>query len=133
MATTLKQLEKRVSAVEKKLAKLMKEPKTAAIKKGSRGTGTQRNGKNGKTVQPKPEPEQKIGWAAIAKPGSWIAKQLAMQPEISRLADEVFTKMGITGKPTTDPKVIRERMIARGVNPEDNEFTRELIKIREKT
>ncbi len=131
MATTLKQLEKRVSTVEKKLAKLMKESKAAAIKKGSRGT--QRNGKNDKTVQPKPEPEQKVGWAAIAKPGSWLARQIAIQPEISRLADEVFAKMGITGKPTTDPKIIRERMIERGVRPEDNEFTRELIRMREET
>ncbi|MCI0697546.1 hypothetical protein L0337_36750 [candidate division KSB1 bacterium] len=131
MATTLKQLEKRVSAVEKKLAKVMKVSKTAAMKKGS--PGTQRNGKNGKKVQPKPEPEQKIGWAAIAKPGSWIAKQLAMQPEISRLADKVFAEMGITGEPTMDPKTIRERMIERGVRPEDNEFTRELIKMREET
>jgi hypothetical protein len=125
MATTLKQLEKRVSAVEKKLAKVMKESKAKA--------GTQRNGKNGKTVQPKPEPEQKIGWAAIAKPGSWIAKQLAMQPEISKLADKVFAEMGISGEPTMDPREIQERMIARGVNPEDNEFTRELIKMREET
>lgn len=131
MATTLKQLEKRVSAVEKKLAKVMKESKTAAMKKGS--SGTQRNGKNGKTVQPKPEPEQKVGWAVIAKPGSWIAKQLAMQPEISKLADKVFAEMGIIGEPTTDPREIQERMIARGVNPEDNEFTRELIKMREET
>lgn len=131
MATTLKQLEKRVSAVEKKLAKVMKVSKTAAMKKGS--PGTQRNGKNGKKAQPKSEPEQKVGWAAIAKPGSWLARQIAIQPEISKLADEVFAKMGITGKPTIDPKVIRERMIERGVRPEDNEFTRELIRMREET
>ncbi len=120
MATTLKQLERRVSAVEKKLAKLMKETKPET-----------RGRRNGKTVQN--DDKQKIGWAAIAKPGSWIAKQLAMQPEISKLADKVFAEMGITGEPTMDPKTIRERMIERGVRPEDNEFTRELIKMREET
>jgi hypothetical protein len=41
--------------------------------------------------------------------------------------------MGITGEPTMDPKTIRERMIERGVRPEDNEFTRELIQMREGT
>jgi len=56
-----------------------------------------------------------------------------MQPEISRLADEVFAQMGITGEPTVHPKVIQERMIARGVRPEDNEFIRELINMREET
>lgn len=125
MATTLKQLEKRVSAVEKKLAKVLKESK--------KSTQTRRNGNNGKRTQPKHESEQKVGWAAIAKPGSWLAKQIAMQPEISKLADKVFAEMGITGEPTTDPRIIQEKMIARGVNPEDNEFTRELIKMREET
>jgi hypothetical protein len=120
MSTTLKQLEKRVSAVEKKLAKLMKESKTA--------TRARRNGKTSRR-----EDKPKIGWAAIAKPGSWLAEQIAIQPEISKLADEVFAKMGITGEPTMDPKTIRERMIERGVRPEDNEFTRELIKMREET
>jgi len=130
MTMTLKQLEKRVSNVEKKLAKLMKESKTTTIKKASRSA--QRNGGNGKTIRPKPEPEQKVGWAAIAKPGSWLAKQIAMQPEIKRLADDVFAKMGITGEPT-DPRIIREKMIERGVRAEDNEFTRGLIKMREET
>jgi hypothetical protein len=128
MATTLKQLEERVGVVEKKLAKLMKASKKTAH---ARRDGKTRTRRNGKKAQRKAEP--KIGWAAIAKPGSWLAKQLAMQPEISKLADKVFAEMGITGEPTMDPKIIRERMIERGVRPEDNEFTRELIKMREET
>jgi hypothetical protein len=105
MATTLKQLEKRVSTVEKKLAKLMKESKAK--------TGTRRNGRNGKTIQPQTEREQKVGWAAIAKPGSWLAKQVAMQPEINQLAAKIFAEMGFVGEPA-DPRIIQEKMIERG-------------------
>jgi hypothetical protein len=119
MATTLKQLEKRVSAVEKKLTRLMKESKTATVAQ-----------RNGKKIQRQAEP--KVGWAAIARPGSWLAHQLAIQPEIKRLARQILKKRAMAGAPT-DPRIIQEKMIERGVNPDDNEFTQELIRMREET
>jgi hypothetical protein len=131
MATTLKQLERRVSAVEKKLAKLMKESKTAPTSLRKNNKGSQSVRRNGKKAQ-REASTPLAGWAAIAKPGSWLAHQLAIQPEIKKLAAQVFEEMGITGEPT-DPRIIREKMIERGVKPEDNEFTRELIRMREET
>ncbi len=51
-------------------------------------------------------------------------------PAIEALAKRVFEQMGITGEFIGVEK-LREMMAARGIKPEDNEFSRELIAMRE--
>ena len=52
------------------------------------------------------------------------------QAEISAAAAAAFAEMGISGAPV-GPEKLREMMLADGVNPEDNQFSRGIIEMRE--
>jgi hypothetical protein len=52
------------------------------------------------------------------------------QAEFARGWDEAMAKMGISGQPI-GAKALRQMMIAEGINPEDNEFSRGIIEMRE--
>jgi hypothetical protein len=54
----------------------------------------------------------------------------ASQPAISAMTAKVFAEMGITGEPVGAEK-LQEMMLACGVNPEENAFSREIIAMRE--
>jgi len=54
----------------------------------------------------------------------------ASQPAISAAVAKAFEQMGITAEPVGAEK-LQEMMIASGINPDDNEFSREIIAIRE--
>lgn len=50
--------------------------------------------------------------------------------EVAAAAAVAFAEMGISGEPI-GPAKLREMMLADGVNPEDNEFSRGIIETRE--
>jgi hypothetical protein len=50
--------------------------------------------------------------------------------ELARLAEKVFKEMGIEGKPIGAERV-QQIMLAEGVKPENNEFSRGIIEMRE--
>lgn len=50
--------------------------------------------------------------------------------ELVATSKKVLEELGIHGE-AIDPKVLRERMIAGGINPNDNEFSRGIIAMRE--
>ncbi len=52
------------------------------------------------------------------------------QAEISAAAEAAFAEMGISGEPIGAEK-LRARMEAEGIRPEDNEFSRGIIEMRE--
>jgi hypothetical protein len=59
-----------------------------------------------------------------------IREARAQQPAISAAAAEAFAKMGITGPPVGHEKLM-EMMLASGVDPNDNAFSREVIAMRD--
>jgi hypothetical protein len=71
---------------------------------------------------------------ADATPAERAAQALRLarlgQEEHPKLAAKVLEEMGIQGEPIGAQR-LREMMIAEGVNPEDNEFSRTLIEMRE--
>ena len=52
------------------------------------------------------------------------------KPRMRSVIAKSFEKMGIEGKPVGAEKV-QEQIAARGVNPEDNAFSRALLRMRE--
>lgn len=54
----------------------------------------------------------------------------AQQAQTVRVWDEAMAAMGISGQPI-GAKALRQMMIAEGINPEDNEFSRGIIEMRE--
>ena len=60
-----------------------------------------------------------------------VAGLFADKAEIQRLAAEIFEDMGIPDDPTATPQKVRELMLALGIHPEDNEFSRGIIAARE--
>lgn len=52
------------------------------------------------------------------------------QAQLTAAWNETLRQMGISGAPVSAEK-LRQMMIASGVNPEDNEFSREIIAMRE--
>jgi hypothetical protein len=59
-------------------------------------------------------------------PKSMIADKNALREVIARLAE----RLGIVPDPTLTPQKVREMMIADGIQPERNEFSREIIRAR---
>ncbi len=52
------------------------------------------------------------------------------KPRMRSLTAKTFEKMGVKGKPIGAEKV-QERIAAHGVKPEDNAFSRALLRMRE--
>jgi hypothetical protein len=52
------------------------------------------------------------------------------QAEISAAAAAAFAEMGISGEPV-GPEKLQEMMLADGVNPDDNQFSRGIIEMRD--
>jgi anti-sigma factor RsiW len=66
-----------------------------------------------------------------AQRGARLLRQAkASQPAISAAIAKAFEEMGITGEPIGAEKV-QEMMLAEGIRPEDNEFSRGIIEMRE--
>ena len=55
----------------------------------------------------------------------------ADKPEIQRLVAEISAEMGTLDDPSATPQKAREMMLALGIRPEDNEFSRGIIAARE--
>jgi hypothetical protein len=73
-----------------------------------------------------PPPNPKPWWWDIPM----LRKSREEQAALSAVIAEAFARMGITGAPI-DPEKLRERMIAGGVDPNDNPFPREILAMRE--
>lgn len=52
------------------------------------------------------------------------------QAKARRLADALNRRMGVVIDPTATAEKAQERMLAHGIRPEDNEFSREIIRLR---
>jgi hypothetical protein len=66
-----------------------------------------------------------------AKRGARLLREArANQATFSAGVAKAFAEMGITGEPVGAEK-LQEMMLACGINPEDNEFSREIIAMRE--
>ena len=65
----------------------------------------------------KPEPEQKKGFDAH-------------RLEMIRLMEKIDAEAGAGGKPTMTAQELRQSMIDRGVRPEDNIGSREILRMR---
>jgi hypothetical protein len=101
MATTLEELEKRVVQVEQEVARLRR-------------------------FLEKPPADE-----TPAERGARLLREAkASQAAISAAVAKAFEEMGITGEPIGAEKV-QEMTRACGIKPEDNEFSRAIIEMRE--
>lgn len=58
-------------------------------------------------------------------------KLFANKDEIRRLVAEQYAEMAIPDDPTATPQQARAMMLAQGIRPEDNDFSRGIIQVRE--
>jgi cell division septum initiation protein DivIVA len=101
MALTLEDLEKRLAALEQEVAYLRSR------------------------LQGPPADE------TSAERGFRILREAKASDAASRAAAaKAFAEMGITGEPVGHEKLM-QMMLEAGINPEDNEFSREIIAMRE--
>jgi NTP pyrophosphatase (non-canonical NTP hydrolase) len=56
--------------------------------------------------------------------------RFADKQELNRIMDEVNERMGFVPDPDATPEKVQEMMLAEGVVPEDNEFSREIMRMR---
>lgn len=102
MAVTLEDLDRRLSQVEQELARL----------------------------QAKERPPARLLTAA-ERGAEALRRAQESQPEISAMWEQVAKKMGLPTEPSMSVQELRASMIASGINPEDNEFSRGIIEMRE--
>ena len=77
------------------------------------------------------ESEYLLANQTAAERGAILWREAGLhQAEISAAAAAAFAEMGISGAPV-GPEKLREMMLADGVNPEDNQFSRGIIEMRE--
>ncbi len=77
------------------------------------------------------EKEYLLANQTAAERGAMLRREASLhQAEISAAAAAAFAEMGISGKPV-GPEKLRAMMLADGVNPEDNQFSRGIIEMRE--
>lgn len=67
--------------------------------------------------------------AGVVKPS--VAALFADKREIQRLVAEQSSRMQIPDDPTATPQQARKMMLALGIRPQDNEFSRGIIEARE--
>jgi hypothetical protein len=73
-----------------------------------------------------PPPDPKPWWWDVPM----LRKSREEQAALSAVVAEAFAKMGISGPPVGHDKLM-EMMLASGVDPNDNAFTREILAMRE--
>jgi hypothetical protein len=56
--------------------------------------------------------------------------RFANKEELRRLMDELDEQTGFVPDPTATPQKARELMLADGIRPEDNAFSREIMRMR---
>ncbi len=77
------------------------------------------------------EKEYLLANQTAAERGAILLRESKLhQAEISAAAAAALAEMGISGEPVGAQK-LREMMLADGINPEDNEFSRGIIEMRE--
>ena len=59
-----------------------------------------------------------------------LSSMFANKAEIRKLVAEVNERMGIVPGPVLTPQAVRELMRSEGIRPEDNIFTKELMRMR---
>jgi hypothetical protein len=101
MATTLEELEKRLAALEQEVARL-------------------------RWRLPIPSDEQ----TAAERGARMLRKAKEDHAAVSAAAAKAYAEMGISGEPVGVER-LREMMLACGIKPEDNEFSRGIIEMRE--
>jgi hypothetical protein len=101
MAPTVQDLEKRITTLEQEIARLRQILED--------GMTTDEAANSGARLLREAKANQAAFSAGVAK---------------------AFAEMGITGEPVGAEK-LREMMLACGIDPEDNEFSREIIAMRE--
>jgi hypothetical protein len=101
MAITLEEMEKRLTKLEEEVAQLKQ--------------GMER---------------RQVEETAAERGARLLREAKASQPALSAAVAKAFAEMGIVGEPVGVEK-LREMMAACGIKPEDNEFSREIIAMRE--
>ena len=66
----------------------------------------------------------------VTRPKTGPPVQLANKEELNRLMDEIEKRMGFVPDPDATIEKLREMLRAEGVRPEDNAFSREIIRMR---
>jgi hypothetical protein len=102
MSTTLEALERRVAALEGELAVLRRRLDSIP----------------------------QAGESPVERGFRMMREARASQPAISAAVEEVYRALGITGEPVS-PEEVQRMMIAEGIRPEDNAFSREIKAMRE--
>lgn len=75
--------------------------------------------------------ERRPAEESSAERGARLLREAALsQPAISAATAKAFAEMGITGEPVGIEK-LQQMMLAAGVDPNDNAFSREIIAMRE--
>ena len=59
------------------------------------------------------------------------AYRLVDRPDLVRILDEQFALMGIEYDPTATAEKVRAMMLAEGIDPNDSEFARGIVEMRE--
>ncbi len=67
--------------------------------------------------------------AVVLKPD--IKSLVADKEALRRILEEQDQQTGFVPDPTMTPQRVREMMLADGIRPEENEFSREIIQMRE--
>jgi hypothetical protein len=74
---------------------------------------------------------EQLAQKSLAELGASLLREAkASQPAISAAVAKAYAEMGITGEPIGAEK-LQEMMLACGVKPEENAFSREIIAMRE--
>jgi hypothetical protein len=66
----------------------------------------------------------------ITRPKTGPPVRLANKEELNRLMDEIEQRRGFVPDPAATIEKLREMLRAEGVRPEDNTFSREIIRMR---
>ena len=66
------------------------------------------------------------------QPAAKPAIRFADKDELNRLMDEIEKQIGFVPDPDATPEKVQQLMLADGVRPEENAFSREIVRMRSK-
>ncbi len=72
---------------------------------------------------------EEMGMATIQKPQSQVI-QGERRDRLVRLMEGIDARAGVPAKTTVTPQELRARQVVSGIRPEDNEGSRELLRMR---
>jgi len=64
------------------------------------------------------------------QPAAQQSFRFADKDELNRLMDELEVQIGFVPDPDATPEKVRQLMLADGIRPEENAFSREIVRLR---